>query len=60
MNSLWNFDLLDCPAKIKCMAGKNANFEEIRLDEIAFFIGVVSADEKMDEFHAMLKMGANL
>lgn len=45
---------------MKCMAGKNANFEEIRLDEIAFFIGVASVDKKMDEFYAMLKMGANL
>lgn len=60
MNSLWNFDLLDCAAKIKSMVGKNAGFEEIRLDERALFIGVASVDLKMDEFHSMLKMIANL
>jgi len=42
------------------MARKYANFEEIRLDETTLFIGLASADKKMDEFHAMLKMGANL
>lgn len=35
-------------------------FEEIKLCEIAFFRGVAWVDEKMDEFHAMLKMVANL
>lgn len=39
---------------------KNVNSKEIRLDEIELFIGVASADKKMDEFHATLKMGANL
>lgn len=42
------------------MVGKNAGFEEIRLDERALFIGVASVDLKMDEFHSMLKMIANL
>lgn len=42
------------------MAGKKAaNFEKIKL-EMAFFGGVAWADKKMDEFHAMLKMVANL
>lgn len=42
------------------MVGKNAGFEEIRLDEGALFIGVASVDLKMDEFHSMLNMIANL
>lgn len=39
---------------------KKAYFEKITVDEVAFFVGVASTDEKMDEFHAMLKMGTNL